>query len=305
MKETNKNNNFYINFIKKILIIISIFTVLLVPNSSAFASNIFLVEKVGVGSGKILINDNVSEYIIEHDNNCLDIDFYEGSTIYIDSSPFLSYGDKIIITGFLDKVCKITSVENVHIKKYYVNEIISDINDKILVSDKKNNDQFLIEYGMGCGLSMWRYKDKMVDIDVGGSILDGTNDRIYLFDSGRDCKIWNVEKMDNAENTSIPIIPVQPSCPEGKCISKEEIKKEIPIEEKTIKPVEVKTVIAKPKTTETSINKTLKESKTNTISIQKTETPIPPPQIQTQVEVKPTPKPSIFKRFTNWFFSLF
>ena len=64
----------------------------------ARAAKGFVVEKSG--SDKILITDGYSEYVIEHDYNCYSSDFYEGATIYIDTSYSPSYGDKIIISGY-------------------------------------------------------------------------------------------------------------------------------------------------------------------------------------------------------------
>jgi hypothetical protein len=76
-----------------------------------------------------------------------------------------------------------------------------------------------VEYGIGCGLSMWRYEGKTIDIDIGGSFLDGIGDRIYLFDSGRDCKVWDAKDLGSSGggfsggSTYIPPAPTTPSCP--------------------------------------------------------------------------------------------
>jgi hypothetical protein len=48
---------------------------------------------------------------------------------------------------------------------------------------------------LGCGLSFWRYEGKIIDIDIGGSFLDGISDQIYLLDSGDDCKVWDAEEL--------------------------------------------------------------------------------------------------------------
>ena len=118
----------------------------------ASAAKTFIVEKGG--SDKILVTDGISQYVIEHDYNCYDSDFYDGATIYIDSYYTPSYGDKIIIPGYSNTVCEVTSADEVNIKRYYVDNVF-DSEDKIIVSDKKGT-QFLVEYGLGCGLSMWR-----------------------------------------------------------------------------------------------------------------------------------------------------
>ena len=41
-----------------------------------------------------------------------------------------------------------------------------------------------------------------IDIDIGGSFLDGIGDRIYLFDSGRDCKVWDADELSSSNNYS-------------------------------------------------------------------------------------------------------
>ena len=66
-----------------------------------------------------------------------------------------------------------------NLKQYYVvAEFSSDY--KIIVEDSWG-DKYLVEYGIGC-LSMWRYENKTIYIDVSGW-LDGIGDEIYLFDS--------------------------------------------------------------------------------------------------------------------------
>ena len=164
----------------------------------ALAAKTFIVEKGG--SDKVLVTDGTSEYVIEHDYNCYDSDFYDGATIYIDSYYTPSYGDKIIIPGYSNTVCEVTSADEVNIKRYYVDNVF-DSEDKIIVSDK-SGAQFLVEYGLGCGLSMWRYEGKTIDIDIGGSFLDGIGDRIYLFDSGRDCKVWDADELSSGNSYS-------------------------------------------------------------------------------------------------------
>lgn len=207
---------------KKILIITSIFVTLFSLSSFAYAVKTFIVEKGG--SNKVLITDGTSEYVIEHDYNCSDSDFYDGTTVYIDTSYSPSYGDKIIISGYSDTVCEVTSVEDVNIRKYYVDKVL-DSEDKIIVTDK-NSNQLLVEYGIGCGISMWRYEGKTVDIDIGGSFLDGIGDRMYLFDSDRDCKIWDAEEISSSgssyyvpSTTYIPPVSTPTSCPSNSSLT--------------------------------------------------------------------------------------
>ena len=157
------------------------------------AVKIFVVEKSG--SDNVLISDGFSQYVIEYDYNCYSSDFYEGMTFYIDTFYSPSWGDTIIIPGYFKKTCKVTNSTQVNIKKYYVDKVI-DSADKIIVTDKYGT-QYLVEYGLGCGLSMWRYEGKNIDIDIGGAFLDGIGDRIYLFDSGRDCKVWDADELSS------------------------------------------------------------------------------------------------------------
>lgn len=196
------------------LLIIFVFASFLLINTQvAHAANGFVVEKGG--SDKILITDGYSEYVIEHDYNCYSSDFYEGATIYIDTSYSPSYGDKIIISGYSDTICEITSSEDVNIKRYYVDDVF-DSEDKIIVTDK-NSDKFLVEYGIGCGVSMWRYEGKTIDIDIGGSFLDGIGDRIYLFDSGRDCKVWDADELSSGSNAPAYPLPFYNPTPSASC----------------------------------------------------------------------------------------
>ena len=52
----------------------------------AFAAKGFIVEKGG--SNKILVTDGISQYVIEHDYNCYNSDFYDGRLfILIPTTP--------------------------------------------------------------------------------------------------------------------------------------------------------------------------------------------------------------------------
>jgi hypothetical protein len=162
-------------------------------NTALALAKAFIVEKSG--SDKILISDGFSQYVIEHDYNCYSSDFYDGMTFYIDTFYSPGWGDTIIIPGYFSKTCNVTNSTQVNIKRYYVDKVI-DSNDKIIVTDNYGT-QYLVEYGLGCGLSMWRYEGKTIDIDIGGAFLDGIRDRIYLFDSGRDCKVWDADELSS------------------------------------------------------------------------------------------------------------
>lgn len=81
------------------------------------------------------------------------------------------------------------------IEKFYV-ENVFDNEDKIIVSDLYGA-KYLVEYGIGCGLSMWRYEDEFIYIDIGGAFLDGISDTIYLPDSDDSCNVWDAEEIDD------------------------------------------------------------------------------------------------------------
>lgn len=212
-----------------IAVLVFLFIILMGPFNVVWAAKAFLV--LNGGSDKVLITDGISQYIIEHNYECYDSDFYDGATIYIDSYSYPSYGDTIIISGgFSNKTCEVTNSEEVNIKKYYVDKVL-DSDDKIIVTDK-NGTQYLVEYGLGCGLSFWRYEGKIIDIDIGGSFLDGIGDRIYLFDSDDDCKVWDAEELSSGGGYPSPNLqnlnePLKNACPansqysNGQCICNE------------------------------------------------------------------------------------
>lgn len=176
-------------FLVTILITFFIF----VTFSRAVSYKPFLVEKV-FGYDKLLVTDNFSRYIISYGLGCSSFDFYEGQTIWIDTYFSPSSFDNIILNGIFDtKTCKIIDIQEVNIKRYFVVSVIDD-KDEIIIEDEYGN-KYLVEYGTGCGIGMWRYEGKYIDIDIGGSFLDGIDDRIYLFDSDEDCKVWDVQEL--------------------------------------------------------------------------------------------------------------
>lgn len=175
---------------KTILLIFAVFALIIFGAATVMAGS-YVVEKVW--SDKILVNSGYSQYIIDYSWDCFSSDFLEGDTIYIDDYGIPSYGDKIITQGYItESVCEVFNVEEVNLKKYFVEKVI-DGDDKIIATNSKGTT-FLVEYGMGC-LSMWNYEGRSIDIDVGGAFLNGIGDRIYLFDSGDDCKVWDAEKL--------------------------------------------------------------------------------------------------------------
>lgn len=181
---------------KKVIILVFFITFLFGLSTPLIASSYkaFLVEKV-FGYSKLLITDGYSRYIIDHNYECFSSDFYEGQSILIDTYFSPGFWDTILVDGpFGTKTCKVSSSKQVNLKKYYVDLVIDGKNE--IIVEGKYGDKYLVEYGIGC-LSMWRYEWKYIDIDIGGSFLDGIGDRIYLFDSNNDCMVWNVQAVSD------------------------------------------------------------------------------------------------------------
>lgn len=108
-------------------------------------------------------------------------------------------------------------VQASNLKRYFVTNVF-DSSDKIIVEDSYG-DQYLVEYGIGC-LSMWRYEDKYIHIDIGGSFLDGIGDRIYLIDSEQDCRVWDVDELGTSDSSyyyTAPSTPTYTPPPTPKC----------------------------------------------------------------------------------------
>lgn len=189
MKEKNINNKFLL------LSLILFFLSLPILSIEAANYKAFLVEKV-FGYDKLLITDGYSQYILDYNFECSSFDFDEGKTIWIDTYFSPGFFDTIIVETLFDtKTCKVSSSEEVNLKQYFVVSVI-DNKDEVIVEDKYG-DKYLVEYGIGCGLSFWRYEGKYIDIDIGGTFLDGIGDRIYLFDSDDDCKVWDAEELSS------------------------------------------------------------------------------------------------------------
>lgn len=191
---------------RKIVIIIFLLFILFpfLKSNAVNASTVKAFVVVGKLDGNnIIIADSYNYYKILFGYGCNSFDFSEGEIIYINSSTFLtpSYYDDIIVEGTFDtNTCKVLSSEELNLKQYYVSEVF-DSDDKIIVQDKYDN-VYIVEYGIGC-LSMWRYEDKWIYIDIGGSFLDGISDRIYLFDSQDDCKVWDVSDNSSGYGSNI------------------------------------------------------------------------------------------------------
>lgn len=175
----------------------------------------FIVEKV-IGSDKLLITDGLSHYLTTYSFfGCSSWDFYSGKIIYIDTYFSPSLFNKILVEGIGDtKTCDISNSEDLNLKKYYVDSVI-DSKDNIIVIDKYGT-KYLVEYGIGC-LSMWRYEGKNIDVDIGGSFLDGVGDRIYLFDSDDDCKVWDADELSSGSNAPAYPLPSYNPVPAFSC----------------------------------------------------------------------------------------
>lgn len=187
------------------------------PPAPTITVKSFLVSKV-FEYDKIVIADSSDYYIVTTGYGCFSTTFYEGQTIYIDTYSSPSYFDDIYTsTSASSKKCSITNSEKVNLKAYYVDSVI-DSKYNIIVSDK-NNDSYLVEYGIGC-LSMWRVANKTIYIDIGGTFLDGVGDKIYLFDYNQSCSVWDADNINTYTPTYIPptlfyptpttVVPVAP-----------------------------------------------------------------------------------------------
>lgn len=100
----------------------------------------------------------------------------------------------------------VQTTQALNLKRYFVVKVL-DTSDNIIVEDSYG-DQYVVEYGIGC-LSMWRYEDKYIYIDIGGSFLDGIGDTIQLLDSDDECRVWDVEELESS-NSSYYYIPTPP-----------------------------------------------------------------------------------------------
>ena len=160
-------------------------------------ANYFVV--LGQVDGDVVVSDGSSSYKVNYSFDCYSSSFREGDTIYIDSYFSPSYGDKIIVDSLYgDDVCEVVSSETLDLKLFKVVEVL-DSSDNVILEDKYGT-QYLVEYGIGC-LSMWRYANKTIHVDVGGSFLDGISDDLYLFDSEDDCRVWDAEQLDSSRGS--------------------------------------------------------------------------------------------------------
>ena len=58
-----------------------------------------------------------------------------------------------------------------------------------------------MEYGIGCGLSIWRYEGDDIYLKIGGAFLNGIGDRMIL-PNGRDCRIWDAREIEGSSGYS-------------------------------------------------------------------------------------------------------
>jgi hypothetical protein len=144
-----------------------------------------------------IVDKYQDQYIIELGWSCNSYWLDEGDIIYIDSL-YPGYGDDVY---YGSEQCDLYDVEEVDLEPFYIENVI-DSKDQIIVQDA-GGDRFLVEYGMGCS-SMWRFEDKYIHIDIGGSFLDGISDRVYLLDSDQDCRVWDVDELSSNNFLYIP-----------------------------------------------------------------------------------------------------
>lgn len=180
----------------------------------------FVVSNV-IGYDKLLIADSYNDYLITTGFGCGSYSFYSGQTIYIDTyyTPQL-LNDIYTSKDVSSKKCSIISSKTLTLKPYYVIDVL-DNTDKIIVNDA-NLNKYLVEYGIGC-LSMWRYEGKTIQIDIGGSFLDGISDEIYLFDSDDNCRVWDADEIKpsyspiTAPPSNITTCPLNSTLVNGSC----------------------------------------------------------------------------------------
>ncbi len=104
----------------KFLFLLALF---IIPFSGVYAGY-FVVENTG--DDVIVVNNGYSQYIVEYNYECYSSDFFEGDTIYIDSSYTPMYGDTIVTSGYLEKTCEVTDAEDVNLKKYFVEKVLDN-----------------------------------------------------------------------------------------------------------------------------------------------------------------------------------
>jgi hypothetical protein len=149
--------------------------------------------------GDLIVYDGDTAYSINTSWDCSSSDFSQGDAIYIDGYFGPSWGDTIVYEGLFDTdTCDVTSAEELNLQEYYLEAQAGT--DKVILTDSWG-DQYLVEYGVGC-LSMWRYVDEYIYVDVGGAFLDAIGDTIYLLDDGDSCRVWDVDELNSSAGVS-------------------------------------------------------------------------------------------------------
>ncbi len=190
----------YMNNFKLQIVVVCILVTILAPIKNVFASNLKGFVVLSSSYNDLVIADGYGSYYkIGYSWDCSSSDFSTGETFWIDTYYSPGYGNTILVQGMFDtKACTVNSVDSLNLKKYF---ILSDIgSDQILVEDTSGYD-YLVEYGIGC-LSMWRYENKYIYIDIGGYSLDGISDTIYLFDSDDECRVWSSDSISTSTSSS-------------------------------------------------------------------------------------------------------
>jgi|GEM_PF-2897837 hypothetical protein len=165
------------------------------PLQAKAATAYVVTEKTSDG---LLIQDDYSNvwYVTIH--YC---PVYTGDVVIVDSSYGIHSYDEIIVPsswGGDPDTCNISEAHEVTHKAKLIKDIDGD-NAIILFS----GDQYLVELGIGCSLSLWRYEGDEVYLDLGGSSLNGIGDTLILPD-GDDCKIWDGEEISSGGGTYVP-----------------------------------------------------------------------------------------------------
>ncbi len=196
---------------KLITLIICVFILAgLSKTSHAFYSNKEFLVYDKYSYNKVLLVDSSKAYLVTYGYGCYSWDMNYGSSVYIDTYSSPGIFNTMYVPGILStSSCSISNSKTLYNLQEF--ELIEEFNSNSLIILKDSRNKiYIAEYGIGCGLSLWRYEGKTVHIDIGGTKLDGIGDTMYLFDDNSDCIIWNAEqiKKDYLNYIPTPSTPV-------------------------------------------------------------------------------------------------
>jgi len=146
----------------------------------------FVENKIGIS--KYLLANSANEfYLVDFfiSSACNNFDISKGSKINSDTSSISYFSN--FYSG--SSKCEVLSYTKLNLFTYRVSSV-PEYGSVVL--EKKNGDKLSVNYGTGC-TAMYRYVGKDIDIDISGLYLDGIGDRIYLFNDGVDCKVFDVK----------------------------------------------------------------------------------------------------------------